>query len=269
MSLLSFIFKHLKKYGPHKANKDHIDFDPKKLNLNVIPSPKDDRDYKLSERPGLKALRLPRNYNMLKYTTFVKNQGSLGACTGFAGVAAVDTQRVLQNNEVLDFSELFIYYNERVIDGTVNEDAGSYIRTLAKTLKETGVALEQYHPYDVSKFKEKPGFPAYFGARFFRIKNYYRVMNIDECKQAIANNIPVVIGMIVYSNLFNYSYGVYSSIAGNKAGGHAICVVGYDDDSNCVIIKNSWGRNWGEEGYFRMSYDMYNQLVFEAFALDY
>jgi C1A family cysteine protease len=60
--------------------------------------------------------------------------------------------------------------------------------------------------------------------------------------------------MRVFEDFFAYADGIYSHVAGDQVAAHAVCVVGYDDDDKCWIVKNSWGPAFGEEGYFRLAY---------------
>jgi len=60
--------------------------------------------------------------------------------------------------------------------------------------------------------------------------------------------------LTVYNDFFSYSSGVYRHVSGEAAGGHCVCVVGYNDAGGYWICKNSWGDGWGDDGFFRIAY---------------
>jgi C1A family cysteine protease len=60
--------------------------------------------------------------------------------------------------------------------------------------------------------------------------------------------------MLVYEDFIFYKGGVYKHVTGEQLGGHAITLVGWDDQDQAWIVRNSWGEGWGEEGYFRIAY---------------
>ena len=85
----------------------------------------------------------------------------------------------------------------------------------------------------------------------------------------MAQGLPVVAGFEVYNNLYRYRGGIYDSISGSFIGGHAMCIVGYDDSERVVKIVNSWGTRWGEDGFLRISYDIWPRLATRSSAVLY
>ena len=73
-------------------------------------------------------------------------------------------------------------------------------------------------------------------------------------KDWLSTNGPLVACFTVYDDFFAYKSGVYRHVQGNLAGGHCVCCVGYDDSVRAWICKNSWGKDWGDEGYFLIAY---------------
>jgi C1A family cysteine protease len=189
----------------------------------------------------------------------VEDQGAVGSCTGqaFAGMLEYLDRR--DDSAHADVSRLFIYYNERRLEDTVNEDAGAYIRDGIKALKEWGVCDEYLWPYVESRYSIRPSPMAYQDALKRRIVAYYRVSSLSDLKSALAEGNPVVFGFTVYSSFESAEVtktGVMSMPGANDEfrGGHAVLAVGYDDETRRLIVRNSWGETWGDKGYFTMPY---------------
>lgn len=261
-------------FGKDNGNKNDDRYDKVAIKdtLNLQPDQKDKRDFKV--RTMLKAADLPKQTDLRAFDTEIKNQANLGACTGFAFGSAYETMRHVMSNNVKynqgdewNVSELFIYYNERDLMGTINRDTGAYMRDGCKALYKWGASLELFWPYVVSKFREKPGWMSYFAGRWTRIKGYYRCFNNNDIKLALSKGMPVVFGMQVYSNYFSYRGNVYKNKGGSYAGGHAQVLVGYDDAKNAFLVRNSWGKNWGERGYCWIDYNLFNQLSFDHWVI--
>ena len=106
-------------------------------------------------------LVLPQNVDLRPTCSPVENQSTLGSCTGNALAAAIEFLERKDNVPFVDASRLFIYYNERAIEGTVKSDSGAMIRDGIKTLKNQGVCSERNWPYIVSKYAIKPSAACY------------------------------------------------------------------------------------------------------------
>jgi C1A family cysteine protease len=160
----------------------------------------------------------------------------------------------------LDVSRLFIYYEERVVIGTVGIDSGAYIRDGIKVLNKKGAPLESLWPYNINRFATKPNVAAYKDAARRKAGTYEKCLNFAAVKNALARSFPVVIGFDVYSSFYNIgSNGMmtYPNVSRESLeGGHAVTLVGYNDNTNRFIARNSWGTSWGDRGYFYMPYQV-------------
>ena len=168
-------------------------------------------------------------------------------------------------------SALFIYYNERDMAGTVMEDSGASIRDGVKSINIYGVCSSEVWPYIIEKFAEKPPVSVYQKALEHPKIRYERVNNtrLDEIKGVLFEGYPIVFGCDVYSSFDtpetaktgmipfpNYSRFFNSPIIPEEfTGGHAMIIVGYDDNIKCFIVRNSWGSQWGDKGYCYIPYD--------------
>ena len=222
----------------------------------------DDRDYKLSftkldhKENGIKKVDLRHNCPP------VYDQGKLGSCTANA-IAAAYEYDMLKQKETNIFvpSRLFIYYNEREMEGHVDQDSGAEIRDGIKSINTQGVCPETEWPYDVSKFKDKPPQQAYSDAKNHVSVKYQRVeQDLEHMKECLSQGLPFVFGFMVYESfeskdVANTGIMVMPKRGEKLLGGHAVMAVGYDDDKQVIIVRNSWTTSWGDNGYFYMPYD--------------
>jgi len=190
----------------------------------------------------------------------VYDQGQLGSCTGNALAAAFEFDLLKQNLPDFIPSRLFIYYNERRLEGTVSSDSGAQIRDGVKTLVRQGVCPETAWPYDITKFADKPSAACYTDALTHQATSYQRVRRtLEQMKGCLAEGFPFVFGFTVYDSFESQDVaktGVVPMPSPDESvlGGHAVVAVGYDDADERFRVRNSWGIGWGQEGYFTMPY---------------
>jgi C1A family cysteine protease len=203
------------------------------------------------------------------FKTPAYDQGALGSCTGNAIAAAVQFARQ-KAGEGPDFipSRLFIYFNERDIEGTVDQDSGAQIRDGMKAVSKLGVCPETSSPksqpydwpYDIGKFTLQPPPPCYEFGLGHQITSYRRIPQLlTQMRACLATGFPFVFGFTVYSSFESEQVtktGVVDLPASGEEvlGGHAVLAMGYDDKSQRFIVRNSWNTDWGDDGYFTMPY---------------
>lgn len=185
----------------------------------------------------------------------VYNQLNLGSCTGNGSAAAVEYDLGLQGITEFTPSRLFIYYNERVLEGTVDQDSGAQIRDAVKALAKWGAPPETDYPYDVSQFTVKPSVQAYADATKFEALSYARVTSATSHWQSVlAAKHPIIIGFTVYQSFEDVGGdGVVPMPDLNEKplGGHCVLVTGYQKINGKLYfrIRNSWGSGWADGGY--------------------
>jgi len=190
----------------------------------------------------------------------VYDQGQLGSCTANAIAAAVEFDLMKEKKNVFIPSRLFIYYNERVMEGTVDSDSGAQIRDGVKSVASKGDCPEKSWPYDINKFTEKPPQSCFKEAIKHKAVQYQRVVrDLNQMKGCLASGYPFVFGFSVYQSFESQQVAKTGHAPmpspGEKAvGGHAVVAVGYDDSQNWFIVRNSWGTGWGMKGYFTLPY---------------
>lgn len=232
-----------------------------------IPDLADQRDLQ-HITPDAVLQTLPKTVDVRSFCPPVYDQGKLGSCTANAIAAAIAfEQRKLDTPERFTPSRLFIYYNERALQGTVTADTGAPLREGMKAVNHVGVCPEDQPedadnwPYDPAQFASKPPESCYAAARHVRALRYSRVRHAAEAlKGCLAEGYPFVFGITVYESFESPQVkqtGMVNLPEKHERviGGHAIMAVGYDDARQVLIMRNSWGPGWGDQGYGYLPYD--------------
>lgn len=224
-----------------------------------VPDRPDQRD-KLYAAIAAPPKKLPARVDLSAQCSAVEDQGQLGSCTANALVGNLEFLERKAGHDVADLSRLFIYYNERAMEGTVGEDAGAMIRDGVKSLVKLGVCTEKKWPYRIARFTVKPSSACYKDATNRQITSYHRILTLQQMKQCLAEGYPFVFGFSVYQSFESASVARTGKVDLPKAdetmvGGHAVCAVGYDEAARRFLVRNSWGAGWGMKGYFTMPYD--------------
>jgi len=224
-----------------------------------VPDVPDHRDVLFSPPPAVMA-SLPPHADLRAACPEIYDQGQLGSCTANAIGAAFEFDQKKQG--LADFmpSRLFIYYNERAIEGTVDSDSGAMIRDGMKTLNQMGVCPEGEWPYDLAKFRDQPSAQCYADAAKHQALVYRRVLqDLHQLQGGLASGYPIVFGFSVYESFEGRDVARGGVVplpkrAEKQLGGHAVLAVGYDDTDQTFWVRNSWGTGWGQRGYCKMPY---------------
>jgi C1A family cysteine protease len=195
-----------------------------------------------------------RNVNGQNYVTPVRDQGGCGSCVAFGSAAAVEGTFQVQRgnpNSGIDLSEAQLFYCYAAQDG-MNCESGWWPDNAYKHIQTQGVTTEQYFPYSAGDQACSPQ-QGYDSALLF-INGFHTEVDVTAMKDWIANVGAVATCFTVYDDFFYYAGGIYSRTSDQVAGGHCVCIVGFDDNQNYWVAKNSWGTGWGEQGFFRIAY---------------
>lgn len=190
-----------------------------------------------------------RNKDGVNWTTPIRDQGACGSCVSFGTLGALESLIKISAsdpNRIINLSEgcLFFCGCKRCCN------RGWYPDYSCSYLQNTGVPAEDCSPYiDRDSRCEKC-----CKNNVWKIGSWKHITTVPEMKQSLVNNGPLIGAMYVYDDFFNYIGGVYEHVTGELAGGHCICISGYSDRDSCWICKNSWGTDWGEDGWFRIKY---------------
>lgn len=200
-------------------------------------------------------MQLPPVVGLMDRLPPVMNQGELGSCTANGITAALRFLLISTGKEDIALSRLQLYYDERYIEDTINEDAGAEIRDGIKSAFKLGVGREDLWPYDISRFKEKPPSPVYESGLEYQGLEYQRVpVSSVALKQVLALGFPVVIGVSLYDSFESDEVARSGMVpmpdlnAEGLVGGHCMLVAGYGQRPGYFTVRNSWGDDWGDQG---------------------
>lgn len=218
----------------------------------------DERDYMLG-RPNGRPIQI--HVDLRNKCPPVYDQGDMGSCTANAICASFQYICIREGKQVFFPSRLFLYYNERSIEGTVGEDSGASLRDGLKSIATQGVCSESLWPYDRSKLTTKPSPICYDTAKNHNALQYQRLyQRIEDLEACLTWGIPFVFGITLYDSFESDAVARTGKVpmpdtsSENMLGGHAVMAVGYDRPSKQLICRNSWGAAWGDKGYFYLPY---------------
>ena len=211
--------------------------------LNVKKSPIDDRDWIFKNKNN--NIKLPLILDYRNDLLPVRNQGNQGTCYAQSVACMKEWQEKKDTNLDKYLSPQFFYNNRsNLYDDDKNNDEGMYGRDVMKLLRNIGICEEEIYPYGLIQKKQEIQEYCYLKAKKNIIKGYAKIDSLDSLKESLYTNGPCLIAFPVYNN-GNEMW--IKNNDNNFMGGHAMCVVGYLEDS--FIIRNSWGNYWGDNGY--------------------
>lgn len=195
------------------------------------------------------------------------SQGDLNSCTSNALVGALQFLEKKDKVPYIELSRLFVYYDQRVVENTINIDIGAKLRDGIKTLVRLGVCSDACWPYNIQNFSVQPGHRCYREAANHMILTYYRINTLDDVMHCFNNGYPLVFGFSVYSSFESEEVvktGIVNMPSANESllGGHAVMAIGYDmnkkifpESIGSVLCRNSLGTGWGQSGYFWLPFE--------------
>ena len=253
-----------------------------------------DMAMKLGLSKNKESRSLPETVDLRTWCSAVENQGNLGSCTAHAAVGIVEYFQRRAFGKYIEGSRLFIYKATRNLM-QVTGDTGAWLRNAMGALKLCGVPNEKYWSYTDTKpdfDNEPPSFVYAIADNYEALKyfchdpmeaNHSGKSVLQSVKNYLAAGIPTMFGFWGFSssNFSNVKGGFPYPCPGEKAQwGHAIVAIGYDDgkkikNTECnktttgaLLIRNSWGLKWGEQGYGWLPYDyVLNKLALDFWSL--
>ena len=210
---------------------------------------------------------LPTSIDLKPDVYAVLNQATTNSCTANAGTSALELMYNL-NKTPIDLSRLFLYWYERQLEG-ISGDSGAQPVGIGLALSQYGICTEATWPFVVGNVNLAPPAAAVAEAAAYKINSYAQLgLNIKTIKNALAQNIPVLLTMNVHSGFeiltgawTTHTWNTVTSATNPVMGSHEVLVIGYDDASQRLLLENSWGPTWGDGGFFGMPYDMVDTTV--------
>jgi C1A family cysteine protease len=224
---------------------------------------------------------LASSVDLRAYCSPVEDQGALGSCTANATAGLVEYFERRARGKYVDASRLFLYKATRNLLHWTG-DTGAYLRSTMGALALFGVPPEEYWPYDIANFDNEPTAFCYAFANDFRAISYYRLdppgtttaSLLARIKSNLGGGLPSVFGFTVYSSISQAAPTgqiPFPATGESAVGGHAVLAIGYDDSlrivngavttTGALIIRNSWGPNWGDRGYGYLPYEYVNRSL--------
>ena len=226
-----------------------------------------------------KKLSSPGKADLRNWASPVEDQGVLGSCTAHAGAGIIEYYERKSFGRHIEASRLFLYKVTRNLM-KMQGDTGAYLRSTMGAMLLFGVPPEDYWPYTDSKDefdKEPPAF-CYAFAQSYQTLKYYRhdppgsPRNdvLTRLKTYLAGGHPAMFGFTVYKSIREAGETGHIPVpSANEGieGGHAVVAMGYDDSflirndfngretEGALLVRNSWGESWGEEGYGWLPYE--------------
>ncbi len=278
MNLLAKIFKPKPKYG-----------------MGLIFDKPDHRDYTLQHPKvtPLPRVEAPVSKDLRQWDTPIMNQGNLGSCTANAVCGMVQFFQNHAFGKYVPLSRLYLYKATRYLEGTATGDTGATLRDTMQALVLHGVPPETYWNYNINKFDEDPTWldrpnstwfiagmaDNYAGTKYIRLdpENTTPDTLLSNIKLCINSYMPVVFGTLVWESIFYVNTQGDIPMPPDKdsrpTGAHALTIVGYDDNRGCLgtdrkgalLLRNSWGKEWGDKGYGWLPYD----YLYRNYACDF
>ena len=225
----------------------------KVLNLKIERKPHNQLDF--LSLPVVKTHKLNSLVDLRPKMPPVYDQGHLGSCTANALCG------LMEYNDSIQGSRLFLYYNERKLENDIAEDAGATLSDGIKCLVKYGVCSEQTWPYNPKKYTTKPEHNCYTEATAHKALTVKNIPNdMTYMKNSLSQDLPFVVGIEVFQSFMSNEvaktgYVPMPSSDEESVGGHAVLCVGYNDEKKVWIIRNSWSDTWGDNGYFYLPYE--------------
>ena len=204
----------------------------------------------------------------------VLDQRTTNACTGFAVGAMCEYLLATEYEKGWrKISPLYNWYFGKLKHGYPNENKGVWLRYSLNALFDYGFVYFQTMPFETPYLRTPTGFEQSMGITvkdlYFNKKRfgYYLLQpKQEQIKDAIRTGNPIVFGMFINNSFYGNRSGKISTIA-NNGGGHAMLIVGFDDETECYIVRNSWGKSWGDNGYCYIPYDYLENNSFDLWTI--
>jgi C1A family cysteine protease len=198
--------------------------------------------------------------DLRQFTSPRHDQGSTSSCVANATVKALEIKRIMKHGQAahVDLSRLAVYYlaRELMVPQETHLDDGTYVSHAFDVLRRFGVPPEADWPWTPLKVNTPPSWLSMRKAYLHKITAFYKIRQegaarVQAVRECLSAGNPVVFGTCTGSNWHEYEKGQVLKMPVKQTGRHATVLVGYSQGR--FIGENSWGRNWGDDGFYLMS----------------
>lgn len=220
----------------------------KKIEFGLVKDPTDGRDLLWRSVVAPQLVSVPTKH-LISATGAVLNQEDKPHCVGYSTASLKMQQEFKEHKKYYAFDPDWMYNECKKQDGYLGD--GTYLRVALKIIQQQGYLAK------AERYKLKDD-------TFFKIERYIRLTSKQQIKEALYHIGPVVFGITVDENIFSPVRGIVPEPGGKVIGGHAMLIVGYDDNKKCLgsrgafRIKNSWGKEWGSKGLAWLPYSHFD-----------
>jgi C1A family cysteine protease len=237
------------------------------LKFGLIPQTIDKRDKKIT---GL-SLTIKETVDLRNKFPEVTNQSIYNSCTAHAVCSMFDyflEYKKKNSWEDFDSSKAFLWYWSRFKEGKENKNSGVVLRNVFKAIKDYGFVPQEEWDYSAG-YTTKPSNRVIIGGQIYSLQlkqlpSYYSVYK-NEIKRLLSEEYPVVFGFPIYENFSNIGNNIYSELGKTFEAYHAMLIVGYTQEY--YIIRNSWGKNKGDNGYYYIKCSLLEEKAFDMWTL--
>lgn len=225
-----------------------------------------------SPAPRLKfgAVTFDRKVDLSRFCSPVRDQGKIGSCCAQSLVGGLELLMIKGGEPLVPLSPAFLFFNARKMSDTEDQVMGTFTAHANAAVMAFGVCPEEFWPYMPEKADHvrRPPDTAYRQASAFEAVQYARLASTDEVKATLTSGLPVMFGSDIGMAYYRAAErtGRMPEPGGAAAGepcSHAMLIVGYDEDDKSWLVKNSWGTGWGDKGYVRIPYKLFDQHVWD------
>lgn len=238
--------------------------------FTIKASPVDTRDHVFRAEPT----DIANSVDLRTWDSLVESQGDLSSCSGNAMTNCYELLvKKTYPDRFVDLSRLYVYYYTRLIENSLGQDDGIlFIRNMLRAVQKYGLCREELWPYDEQRIDDLPTEEARNEARYRTVTEYRSVRAQTDMLVALNQGYPLLVGMEIFEDFLDLAApNPVVSMPDEKsrsAGGHAVAVLGYDLGREQFLIKNSFGTEWGDQGYAWMPFEYVRYYVFDRWCFD-
>jgi len=245
--------------------------------VNVHGCIEQDNDHNEKFIPDIKDF--PNSIDLRRHMSpEIEHQGIVGSCVANAITSSIEYISNRSTGKFFPMSRMFLYYTARSnkqpdIHAEVGDTGCNIIQALLSA-KKTGICLDKTWPYDIEKVNIRPTDYAYVEAEKWNVDEFYQMnCSLDDMMSCLSEGYPFIFGLRIKDS-FGKSGGIISEpekgeLRSDNHVNHAMLCVGYDNSKKVFIVRNSWGKNWGDNGYcyIPFSYMTNSEMIFDIVTI--